>query len=282
MSRVKFPFALFKGDRSMSSENLSRLCEQLVAEGRERLSRPPRFIEFTRVIEADKLLNNLDEYPHAFVIACVMDRLMPAEKAWCIPYHLKEAIGCFDFPVLSRLTESHLRRMMSGPPALHRFPEMMAKNLYSAIRRIETQYAGNASMIWAGRPSSATIVRCFLEFDGVGQKIATMAANVLVRDFRVPVSDRYSIDISVDVQVRRVFTRMGFVPENAPTELIIYRARELHPEYPGIFDLVLWELGRTVCLPTRPRCEECRWSELCEYAERMEAEEIPGAEIRKV
>ncbi len=264
-----------KEDWFMSSERLSRLCDQLIAEGCERLSRPPSFIEFARVREADKLLNDLDEYPHAFVIACVMDRQMPAEKAWRIPYYLKENIGRFDFSALAGLTESYFRRIMIGPPVLHRFPEKMAKILYSAVCRIETVYGENASVIWAGRPSSAAIVRRFLEFDGVGQKIATMAANILVRDFRIPVSDRYSIDISVDVQVRRVFARMGFVPENSTAELIIYRSRELYPEYPGIFDLVLWELGRTVCLPTRPRCEGCRWSELCEYSGRVEAAELP-------
>ena len=203
----------------MTSGGLRQLCQQLIVEGRERLSRPPRFMEFARILEADKLLNNLDEYPHAFVIACIMDRQMSAEKAWRIPYNLREAVGCFDFATLAGLTESYLRQVMSGPPALHRFPETMAKNLYSALRRIEAQYGGDASMIWVGRHSSATIVRRFLEFDGVGQKIATMAANILVRDFRIPVSDRYSIDMSVDVQVRRVFTRMGFVPDNASAEL---------------------------------------------------------------
>ncbi|MEW6047823.1 MAG: iron-sulfur cluster loop [Bacillota bacterium] len=255
----------------MSDEKIKRLCEELVTEGCKLLLQPRGFVQFTRVPEADELLNNLDEYPHAFVIACVMDRQMAAEKAWCIPYRLKQVIGRFHFSALAKLSASDLERIMSGPPALHRFPGMMARNLHSAIRRIEEHYAGDASLIWAGKPSSATIVRRFLEFDGVGQKIATMAANTLVRDFRIPVSDRYSIDISVDVQVRRVFARMGFVPENAPAELIIYRARELHPEYPGIFDLVLWELGRTVCLPTQPSCDKCRWSELCAYAEKVGA-----------
>lgn len=138
----------------------------------------------------------------------------------------------------------------------------MARNAYSAVRRIATQYRGNASAIWMDRPSSAAIVRRFLEFDGVGQKIATMAANTLVREFRIPVSDRYSIDISVDVQVLRVFARMGFVPEDIVArkgdsqEYIVYRARELHPEYPGIFDLVLWELGRTVCRSKQPVCNK--------------------------
>lgn len=256
------------GGKTVKEEKLSLLCERLVAEGLERLRQPRGFVHFTGITEADELLNNLDEYPHAFVIACIMDRQMKAEKAWCIPLYLKQRIGNFDFPSLARLSQAEVERLMREPTSLHRFPEMMAANLHSAIRLIEARYGGDASMIWAGRPSSAAIVRRFLEFRGVGQKIATMAANVLVRDFRVPVSDRYSIDISVDVQVRRVFARMGFVDEGASAEFIIYRARELHPEYPGIFDLVLWELGRTVCLPKQPSCDRCRWSALCAYAER--------------
>jgi len=255
----------------VSQAKLARLRERLISEATDRLSQPRAFMSFVGVAEADELLNDIKGHPHAFVIACIMDRQMSAQKAWRIPYELKQRIGSFRFPRLAELSLEQLERVMAQPEPLHRFPKVMSRNLYAAIRRIERQYRGNAAEIWTGRPSSATIVRRFLEFDGVGQKIATMAANTLVRDFRIPVSDRYSIDISVDIQIRRVFARMGFVPEDASTEYIIYRARELHPEYPGIFDLVLWELGRTVCRPRRPACDDCQWRELCAHANRKGA-----------
>lgn len=63
------------GAKTVKEEKLSLLCERLVAEGLERLQQPRGFIHFTGVIEADELLNNLEEYPHAFVIACIMDRV---------------------------------------------------------------------------------------------------------------------------------------------------------------------------------------------------------------
>jgi len=247
------------------NDQLMLLRDRLVREGEERLHQPRRFIDFTGHRGADELLNDIDTYPHTFVFACIMDRQIKAEKAWRAPYELKCRLGFFDFPSLARLSLEELERAMREPEPLHRFPTMMAENLYSAIRRIEHEFHGDATAIWAGRPSSAAVVRRFFEFDGVGQKIATMAANTLVRDFRIEVSDCYSIDISVDVQIKRVFSRMGFVPRNASTEYIIYRARELHPEYPGIFDLVLWELGRTLCRPNQPVCEECSWSQLCAH-----------------
>jgi len=249
----------------MVDSRLDRLCELLISEAMDRLCKPRAFLAFTGLRGADELLNDIDGHPHAFVIACVMDRQIGAERAWRVPYELKQRLGFFCFPLLAELSLEQLEAAMVQPAPLHRFPNLMAKYAYAAIQRIQTGFHGNAAAIWAGRPSSATIVRRFLEFEGVGQKIATMAANSLVREFRIPVSDRYSIDISVDVQIRRVFARMGFVPEGASQEYIIYRARELHPEYPGIFDLVLWELGRTVCRPTQPACHDCCWSHLCAY-----------------
>lgn len=249
-------------------DKLNYLRDQLAQEGYDRLNTPRTHVKFTGEKEADDLLNDIDGHPHAFVIACIMDRQITAEQAWRIPYELRRRLGFFDFANLARLAEvspEKLDEAMLKPTPLHRFPNEMSKNFLSAVNRIRNEFFGNAAAIWAGKPSSATIVRRFLEFRGVGQKIASMAANVLVRDFRVDVSDKYSVDISVDVQITRVFTRMGFVPKNASVDYLIFRARELNPDYPGIFDLVLWELGREVCRPLQPACDRCRFSNLCAY-----------------
>jgi endonuclease III len=97
----------------------------------------------------------------------------------------------------------------------------------------------------------------FLEFKGCGIKIATMATNLLARILRIKFSDYYSIDISPDVHIKRVLARMGFVPYDPSPEMVIYKARELHPEYPGIIDFSCWEIGKTWCRPTNPDCSNC-------------------------
>lgn len=235
----------------MSMTRLIHLRDALLAQADEVASKPPEPLVVTGVEEADRILNDLAHYPHAFVIACVMDRQIRAEKAWLVPYLLSERLGGFDFPLLASTPDSRMMSAMQDHPPLHRFPVVMGKNLIAAVRRIKGAYGGDAATIWSDKPSSATIVRRFLEFEGVGLKIATMAANILVREFRVPVRDRYSIDISTDVHVRRVFSRLGFAPVNASNEHLIYRARELYPEYPGIFDLALWRVENYAYL--RPR-----------------------------
>lgn len=138
----------------------------------------------------------------------------------------------------------------------HRFNGVEVKNFYKAIQRIKNQYDCDASNIWNGCPSSATVVYRFLEFEGMGIKIATMAANILARQFKIKFSD-YSIDISPDVHVRRVLKKVGYLNENPTIDQVIYKAREINPEFPGLIDYSCWEIGRTYCHETNPECNEC-------------------------
>ncbi len=240
----------------------NHIIDVLIKRGGELLQRPYAPNRFTGHKEADELLNNISDYPHAYVLACVMDRQIKAERAWMIPYHIKNEIGGFEIKQLLRLEPSFLVSFFQKQ-SLHRFNETMALLFYDAIQMIQSRYGGNASMIWADKPRSATIVRRFLEFKGIGVKIATMAANILSRDFKIPMQDRVCIDISPDVQVKRVFTRLGFIPSQATNDQLIYAAREFHPEYPGIFDLSTWEIGREWCRPKIPDCAKCYLNEFC-------------------
>lgn len=240
----------------------TQIIETLVCRGNELLQRPYEPNVFTWNKEADALLNDTHDYPHAFVLACVMDRQIKAERAWLIPYHVKKEIGGFEFEQLMILSPSYLVNLFQEN-SLHRFNETMALLFYEAIRMIETKYDGNAANIWEDTPRSATIVRRFLEFKGVGVKIATMAANILARDFKIPMQDRICIDISPDVQVKRVFMRLGFIHAQATNDQLIFTAREFYPEYPGIFDLSAWEIGRKWCRPKKPDCAHCYLEGIC-------------------
>ncbi|MDE2135074.1 MAG: iron-sulfur cluster loop [Alphaproteobacteria bacterium] len=238
----------------------------LVEKGKEELEAPWRPYPFTKDKDADKLLNDLKHYPHAFVIACICDRQMKAEKAWLVPYLLQQRIGTFEFSSLCALAIENLKHHMGKPTSLHRFTPTTAKNIHSALALIAHRYGGDASGIWKRKPSSAEVVYRFLELRGVGVKIATMAANILARTFKVKFRDYYSIDISPDVHVRRVFTRLGLMREKAPNEELIYRARALSPEFPGLLDSPAFEIGRNWCRPKKRMCGECFMREECPSA----------------
>jgi endonuclease III len=237
--------------------------ERLIEHGKALFAKPRAVVEFTKLAPANLLLNDLDGHPHAFVLTCVMDRQIKAERAWLIPHRISEKLGGFSMDALVQLSQKEVFRLMSKPVPLHRFSDTMSRFFHAAVQRIAEEYAGDASGIWANRPSSAEVVCRFLQFDGVGPKIATMAANILARDYKVPFSDYYSIDISADVHVRRVFGRLGLCSSDATVEQLVYKARALHPEFPGIVDLPIWEIGRLWCRPHDPACSACYMQDLC-------------------
>ena len=93
-----------------------------------------------------------------------------------------------------------------------------------------------------------------------------MAANILAREFKIPFADYFSIDISADVHIRRVFARLGFCAANASVEQVIYKARALYPEFPGMMDLPCWEIGRNWCKSRDSECDGCYMKDLCPTA----------------
>jgi endonuclease-3 len=122
-----------------------------------------------------------------------------------------------------------------------------------------------SSGIWSDSPSSATVIKRFLEFEGIGPKTSTMAVNILARYFKIPMSDCYSIEVTVDGRTKRVLSRMGIVDSPKP-KYIQLTIREMYPKYPGIFDSVFWEIGKFYCFPIKPNCNKCPVNGLCLYS----------------
>lgn len=211
--------------------------------------------------EANYLLNDLANYPHAFVLGCLMDRQILARKAWEIPYKVSQFTDTFEIDGLLAHSESYYVDLFDHHN-LHRMKLKMGSIFYRALRKINDEYGGDASAIWNGKPASATVVSRFLQFEGCGIKIATMSANILVRQYGIKLSDYTSIDVSPDVHVRRTMERLGLVPKGGATSLIIYAAREISPDYPGIIDYSLWDIGREVCRP-KPECHRCELQDIC-------------------
>ena len=222
-------------------------------------------VHFLDNVDYNSFLNNLIDFPHAYVLACCMDRRIKADRAWNIPCVVKERLcGTFLIDDLAQIPLSQYKAFFNEN-SLHIYNNDMAEIFYKAIHRIKEEYNGDASRIWSGKPSSAAVVYRFLQFEGVGLKIATMATNILARQFKIPFSDYYSIDVSPDVHIQRIFKRTRLVSDNASKDEIVYKARELNPEYPGIVDAACWKIGREYCHSLNPSCGTCPIAEHCCY-----------------
>ena len=211
--------------------------------------------------EKNDFISPLGKFPHAYVLACLMDRQILAEKAWEIPWKVSEKIGGFDLPLLYTISPEKLKDIFQEV-SKHRFKDNMAECFHSAVKRIVEQYDGDARKIWNDTPPSGLLISRFLQFDGVGLKIATMATNILVRQFGVHLKENSCIDISPDVHIMRVFHRLGLISSKKREEAI-YMARALNPEYPGIVDYSCWYVGKNYCDSNTPKCVECPFKTFC-------------------
>lgn len=241
---------------SDTTDNRMQITRKLIELGN---TQEMKDLTFSENKEANQLI--LSD-PFAFLLAVIFDQMIVAERAWTAPYLLRSRLGYLDVVKLARMDPAELERVIRIEPALHRFPGKMADWVIKAAQRIERQYGGYAGRIWNDTPRASDLQNRFDEFDGISQKKASMAANILVRDFQIPVSDRQGIDVSYDVQIRRVFIRASLVAEDTE-EAVIGIARELNPDYPGAMDLAAWYIGRSHCRPRDPRCYECPLDALC-------------------
>lgn len=204
--------------------------------------------------------------PFMFVLGCVADRQVPAERAWNLPRALMSRLGVSTFDELVAKSDAEITDAMLTPSPLHRYKHEMAKGIVSAVRRIEREWGGDAARNWNDNAPANVVIGRFRAFDGVGQKISTMAVNILDREFNdVSFSDedRRSIDESTDVHVCRVMYRFGLTSDPTDRDEAMLVAIMLNPEHPGLIDPTLRRLGSTVCTASNPACPDCPLSDSC-------------------
>jgi uncharacterized HhH-GPD family protein len=234
--------------------------EELLAFGRELAAAGAAQVggSFTDDPAADALVR---ESPVVFLLGVLFTQGIPAERAWAGPYLLRERLGHLDLERLAA-EEDAIARAVAHPPALHRFIYTLPKWIASAARRVLTEYGGRVEAIWAPGSHVLDVTDRLLAFEGIGEKKAAMAVEILMRHFGVPLVGEECGNVAYDVHVRRVFLRTGLVDHDT-LQAVQDAARAVCGEAPGTLDLATWLVGREWCRPREPRCEECRLGRSC-------------------
>jgi endonuclease III len=217
--------------------------------------------------EADAFVRDIEGNGLAFLLAVIFDQGQLAEKVvWRHPYELNlklEHRGIpFEAKHIAGLGPSQLEEIFRERPRL-RYPPTFARWTQLACKRVCGLYEGDASNIWSDNPRDWDLYLRFADFIGIGQKKASMAMNILVRNFGVSVRGRRHIDISSDKHVRQVLLRVGLLETEEP-EQVVEVARQLSPDYPGALDLPCWEIGRKFCHNDDPSCRLCPLDMVCQ------------------
>jgi uncharacterized HhH-GPD family protein len=203
----------------------------------------------------------LVENPLAFLLAVIFDQGIVAERAWAAPYELAHRLGHLD-PYRLADDLPGIAKAVATPPMLQRFVNTIPPWIASAAKRVVRDYGGDAARIWGDEPTADVLDRRLRAFDGIGQKKAAMAVEMLERDLKVPIKGLHGTDIAYDVHVRRVFLRTGLADRDDRDHMIA-QGRLLNPSRPGAIDFPMWLVGRRWCRPGVPSCPECVLFSVC-------------------
>lgn len=244
--------------------NRDIIFQHFIKQGKAILKEPKKEIAFLPDKAENKILNNLKDYPHMFVLGFLMDKGLVSQRAWEIPFLIKDHLEFPSFDFIHFTEADHEQMILHfQDEGLHRYPLKMGRVFSSAIRHLEEEYGGDAAKIWKGKPKSATLIKRFVRFEGLDVNAATHAANMLYKDFKIPLEDTSSLDVTPDPAIRRVLRRSGFVGREARHPEIQFAAREMHPNYPAIFALACHDIGDRFCLGSHPKCDECELHNYC-------------------
>lgn len=201
---------------------------------------------------------------NAFLFGLISDQSVKAEIAWSLPYKLSQRLGHFDMKQISKMNVSELELVLKEKPALHRYPSNIAKYLQTASQLIVTKYHSDASNIWNYKATAEEIINRLKEFKGISHKKAALGSLLLVRDLGIPITNKESINLAYDIHIRRICIRTGLADADT-LEQITKVGKDIFPEFPGRLTSPLWAIGRDICRPSEPNCQQCPLDSLCAH-----------------
>ena len=122
----------------------------------------------------------LRESGTALLIGMCLDQQVRTEKAMSGPYELRERLGHLDARRIARLPEAKLAAVFRRPPALHRFPGMMAKRVRALCMIVANEYDGDGARVWAKVKDADEVFARLRSLPGFGEAKAKTGVHILV------------------------------------------------------------------------------------------------------
>jgi uncharacterized HhH-GPD family protein len=125
---------------------------------------------------ADELLN-VDGT--ALLVGMLLDQQVPMEVAFRGPATLRQRLGGFDAPLIAGTDVDELVALCCGPPAVHRFPAVMARRIHALCSRLVEDFGGAGENVWAGVRDAPELYRRLRSLPGFGDEKARILVAVL-------------------------------------------------------------------------------------------------------
>lgn len=134
--------------------------------------------------EADELLAR---DPLALLLGMLLDQRVPLEWAFGAPYRLAQRLGqdSLDAGEIAAYEPEAFTRLMVGPPALHRYPAVMAGRVQALCRHLTEAYGGDAAAVWRDAQTGQELLRRLRALPGFGEQKARIFVALLGKQLGV-------------------------------------------------------------------------------------------------
>ena len=143
---------------------------------------PVAALPFTGDPEADALLASS---PLALLVGFALDQQVTVQKAFSGPLELLRRTGSLDAATIAAMDPTELETVFRAPPALHRFPGMMAGRVRELCSAVASEYGNDASMVWRGAKDARDLRARLKALPGIGEAKSATIIGVLGRRFGV-------------------------------------------------------------------------------------------------
>ena len=107
--------------------------------------------------------------PLALMIGMLLDQQFKMEWAFHSPFALQERLGRpLDAADIASIAEEEFEAVFKGPPALHRFPNSMARRTQALCAVIAEEYEGDAAAVWRTATDAADLLKRLKKLPGFG------------------------------------------------------------------------------------------------------------------
>jgi uncharacterized HhH-GPD family protein len=135
--------------------------------------------------DADALLT---QDPFAVLVGMLLDQQIPMERAFAGPLTLAARMGTptrLDPRAVAACDPADFTAIMTGPPAVHRFPGSMGARVQDLARTVVDSYGGDAAAIWTTVSSGDELLGRLKALPGFGEQKARIFVALLGKQLGV-------------------------------------------------------------------------------------------------
>jgi uncharacterized HhH-GPD family protein len=146
---------------------------------------PMTSLPYTGDAEADALLAR---DPLALIMGFILDQRVTIPKAFSCGATLRTRMGgVLDAKAVADAPTADLELLFRTPPALHRFPNVMARRVQGMCAIVAREYAGDASRMWSDGADAAVVEKRLVALPGISTFKARSIIGILAKRLAVPI-----------------------------------------------------------------------------------------------